>query len=1075
MGHRICFLSDIHWRGSTRHAEYTYVFSRLFAELREVVKPDSIIVGGDIFHTKTLNITPEVIDKIRWMFEELSAIAPVYSILGNHDGNLENNTRQDTITPIVTAMDNPRIKLFKRSGNFIIPGTMLNLCVLSPFDTDGWGMVQEDDDLVNIALFHGSVRGCSVDSDWVMSGTEVNLDMFQKYDFAFLGDIHKQQFLDYRSHGGVTRELRPWIGYPGSLIQQNYGELEHKGYHVWDIQDADNWNVEFRTIDNPYRFITVPWQGDVNQTVDVASEMVDGALENKRVRIASDETVFSLYKKELSETLKTKYGCSEVVYKTAKTTAVSAHDGHKSAGKDKSLRNDPEHICSLFEDFVGRDYKGTLSDVQTSEAKDYIRSSLKTVRDGEEDDVRDVVWSLRNLEFSNLYRYGANNCINFDNLQGIVGLFAENQMGKSSVVGSLMFSLFNTTDRGPVKSSYIINKNERWGEAKAIVNVGGVDYVVQRTVEKAKRRGGLWDDEKAATKLVLSKVISTDGETIDLSSENGETRTDTDKILRKLIGTAQDFMLTSLSSQEGMHKFINEGSTQRKAILNRFLDIDVFEKLFKLANEDLTAINIKASRWQGQTNWEVRKLALQGELEQLQTQVSETTARKHACQQERDLLRLELEKKSDSSILELEQQVKRLSKEHSSLDLKLKEETANLDNTKRQLTTATQRFASVVEELSSLDHTSLTEKKERLDKLTVQHGELKAQAEREQAKLEQLKRSVKKLDVVPCGDQFQSCLYIKDSHADKQLLGQQQSLAASIVEAFDSLKTEFDTLVQENVQRQLAQHDKLAMEKQGLQTRIESLETVCSTMSAVVSDLQTKTVVAEQHRNTAKQELEAKMSQNAIQEDKDKLKAAEINLSQLENELVKLYKLIGARTASQEELQKDEQEAAALLHRQRVLDSIVQAFSKTGIPAAVLKHKLPEINSELENILAGVVPFRVYLKAESDSNNLDVFIEDKDSTRIIELASGMEKVISSLALRVALITLSSLPKPDMFIVDEGWGALSPANRGRAIELLNTLKSRFRLVLVISHVDEIKEAANTIITIKDVDGRSSINW
>jgi exonuclease SbcC len=437
------------------------------------------------------------------------------------------------------------------------------------------------------------------------------------------------------------------------------------------------------------------------------------------------------------------------------------------------------------------------------------------------------------------------------------------------------------------------------------------------------------------------------------------------------------------------------------------------------------------------------------------------------------LLRLELEKKSDSSILELEQQVKRLSKEHSSLDSKLKEETTSLDNTKRQLTTATQRLASVVEELSSLDHTSLTEKKERLDKLTVQHSELKAQAEREQAKLEQLKRSVKKLDVVPCGDQFQSCLYIKDSHADKQLLGQQQSLAASIVEAFDSLKTEFDTLVQENVQRQLAQHDKLVMEKQGLQTRIESLETVCSTMSAVVSDLQTKTVVAEQHRNTAKQELEAKMSQNAMQE--DKLRAAEINLSQLENELVKLYKLIGARTASQEELQKDEQEAAALLHRQRVLDSIVQAFSKTGIPAAVLKHKLPEINSELENILAGVVPFRVYLKAESDSNNLDVFIEDKDSTRIIELASGMEKVISSLALRVALITLSSLPKPDMFIVDEGWGALSPANRGRAIELLNTLKSRFRLVLVISHVDEIKEAANTIITIKDVDGRSSINW
>ena len=189
-----------------------------------------------IFHTKTMSISPEVIDKITWMFKELASIAPVYSILGNHYGNLTNDNRQDTISPIITAMNDPRITLFKKSGNHILPNTFINLCVLSCFDEAGWNNVQTDKDLINIAMFHGSVRGCVTDSDWVMTHGEAEISMFERFDFAFLGDIHKEQFLGHRSHEGITRDMKPWIGYPGSLIQQNYGEDVVKGYHVWDIR-----------------------------------------------------------------------------------------------------------------------------------------------------------------------------------------------------------------------------------------------------------------------------------------------------------------------------------------------------------------------------------------------------------------------------------------------------------------------------------------------------------------------------------------------------------------------------------------------------------------------------------------------------------------------------------------------------------------------------------------------------------------------------------------------------------------------------------------------------------------------
>ena len=56
---KLAFVSDIHWRGITRHEEYTQAFTELYRQLREEVKPDYILCGGDIFHTKTMGITPK--------------------------------------------------------------------------------------------------------------------------------------------------------------------------------------------------------------------------------------------------------------------------------------------------------------------------------------------------------------------------------------------------------------------------------------------------------------------------------------------------------------------------------------------------------------------------------------------------------------------------------------------------------------------------------------------------------------------------------------------------------------------------------------------------------------------------------------------------------------------------------------------------------------------------------------------------------------------------------------------------------------------------------------------------------
>jgi exonuclease SbcC len=87
----------------------------------------------------------------------------------------------------------------------------------------------------------------------------------------------------------------------------------------------------------------------------------------------------------------------------------------------------------------------------------------------------------------------------------------------------------------------------------------------------------------------------------------------------------------------------------------------------------------------------------------------------------------------------------------------------------------------------------------------------------------------------------------------------------------------------------------------------------------------------------------------------------------------------------------------------------------------------------------------------------------------------MEKMVSSMALRVALANVSNLSKSDMFIIDEGFGALDSENIEAVTNLLQRLKSYYRLILVISHVDVIKDNVDDVIVIERIGHDSKVEY
>jgi DNA repair exonuclease SbcCD ATPase subunit len=176
----------------------------------------------------------------------------------------------------------------------------------------------------------------------------------------------------------------------------------------------------------------------------------------------------------------------------------------------------------------------------------------------------------------------------------------------------------------------------------------------------------------------------------------------------------------------------------------------------------------------------------------------------------------------------------------------------------------------------------------------------------------------------------------------------------------------------------------------------------------------------------------------------------------------KVEDLIGKK-AAQEEI---ETEYAAY-------DLFMRCMHSNGIAYDIIKKRLPVINEEIAKILSNIVDFEVYF--QEDGRKLDVLLKHpKHESRPIEMGSGAEKTIGAMGVRLALLSISSLPKGNIFILDEPGTALDAENMEGFIRMLQLIKMYFKTVILISHVDSLKDIVDTEITIDKFKGFASVN-
>ena len=886
------------------------------------------------------------------------------------------------------------------------------------------------------------------DSDWSIDG-EVDVNFFKEYDYGLLGDIHSCQFL---------REDRK-IAYCGSSIQQNYGEDPGKGFLLWDIKSKDKFDVNFYEIPHYHPFITVDWEGSVKDTL----ENIDNRLTGARYRIRSDFSIPQSDIVRIHTELKETMQAHEIVYKIDESVDISQiRVGNNKIFKE-DLRDVNTHVGLIREFYKSSD----LSDLELKDLETLTKTYFSKILSSESG-LRNTNWSIKRIDFENIFAYGKGNKINFQNLHGITGIFGKNRSGKSSIVGALMYGLFNTTDRGSVKNLHIINT--RKGHCKTSVDIGisGQNIRIERQSSKHENRRG---EVSAVTNLNLYQ-IDKNGEVIrDLTEEQ---RRETEKVIRKKIGNSEDFLITSLSSQGGMNNFIKEKATQRKLILTKFLDLNMFEQMEGYVKEDLL-VSKNQMKAIPDRDWNLVTYNLRKKIKNGHAKIRRLDSKIESLRSNIGKLQVDLASSETGNVI-TESDIARQEKSvESSRDriLKLAEEVSKSEVAVLEIRNKIQKIEEIKNQFSI---EKMRQKLSSQRDLERSMFVVKNALEREAAALSAKEMSILKLKEVPCGDSFPTCKFIKASHSDKKTLSDQKEKVSNLVDSVGDAEQSLKEIVDQNIEEKIKKYETILKK-----------HTECSLdlVREESRERESKTIKLQMTKTLASHEKILADMKDSFSPDKDSLAVEATKktlydqrdaVSKLDSERMMISQEIGKQKSNLKTLKEEKKKYEDLKQKWRAHTLFNQAVSKRGIPLQIINSYLPSINSEISKILQNNVGFTVELEADLNTNAMDIYINYGDSRRIIELGSGMEKMISSLAIRVALINVSSLPKSDILIIDEGFGTLDDMNVEACNRLLVSLKQYFKNILIISHVDAVKDVVDNVIDItkKGKDSRVYVN-
>ena len=1031
-------ISDIQIRNLKRHNEYEQVFEKTYEEIRKNKNNAVAYIGGDIAHSKT-DMSPELVDQLSRLFKNLADIVPTIIIAGNHDCNLNNRSRMDCLSPIVDNLKHPNLHYLKDTG--VYKCADVTFVVWDVWDDKKEYIKAKDvEGDTKIVLFHGTVDRCETDLGFRLP-SDVKITQFRGYDMGLLGDIHKRQHLNKDET----------ISYCGSLVQQNHGEGLSHGYLLWDVPKRKS---EYIEIPNDYGYYTLDID---NGILPDADDMPKKA----RLRVRVSNTSATELKKALA-VVHDKYGIEEM--SVTRTDSLYSNDRVRNKTIQIGDINNTDVQYQLITDYLNANH--IVSDEVLLKIKNVNESLNQDLP--EEEVYRNVNWKLKHFEFSNMFSYGENNKVNFTKLNGIVGMFAPNAAGKSSLLDALSFCLFDTCSRA-FKAENVLNNKKKDFFCKVNFDIDGQDYYIER-VAKKQRNGHVKVDVDFYT-------IDDIGEKVSM---NGDQRRTTDVNIRKVIGTYDDFILTALSSQIKNSVFIEKTQKEKKTLLAQFMGLEIFDKLWVAASEEIKDVAAVLKNFK-QNDWEK-------ELAEIKEQKIEFKKTYNKLLDEKNDIKNK-KKTTEKSIINLTKKLKPTDKSIEDID-NLKENKNTLTITLNNIDNELGEVSSRIEKINILD-TELQmkidhHKDSNTEQMFIELQEIENEKREIEIDIDKMKIDVRskldKIEKLGNLEYDEDCDYCMKNPFTLDAIETKKKLASDKDEVKEYL-TKLDY-----VNDRLKHSSHVRQRKLDLDDNINKLTKTKSLKNEIDSK---KVLLKEKRKNILHQisSVEEKVIKYYEQE-KDI-----IYNQQIESEIEKIQFELDDITNQYDMLNDNINNVFGEIKvvdtkRKTILDNIkkvgeledkyeayqyyLDAVKRDGVPYELITKALPTIEGEVNNILAQLVDFQMLF--EMDGKNINNYIVyDDDNVWPLELSSGMERFISSLAIRVGLINVSNLPRSNFLAIDEGWGTMDSDNLNSVYSLFQYLKSQFQFALIVSHIDSMRDAVDTLLEIKKENNFSNIKF
>ena len=352
--------------------------------------------------------------------------------------------------------------------------------------------------------------------------------------------------------------------------------------------------------------------------------------------------------------------------------------------------------------------------------------------------------------------------------------------------------------------------------------------------------------------------------------------------------------------------------------------------------------------------------------------------------------------------------------------------------------------------------------------LERQLDESRSAAEKAQATLEELKR----LEHAIQNDQFAPAQQanLKTVQVSLQALNYSPQRHDELSQRLQKLQP-FQLLSQQlsEATQLLPQEQKsLAQARQAAQDRRDQLCQMREALSTLKSDRARLTEIKPQLLNLASDISKLESRQKDLIARRGQFQGSLQRIDELERQI----------TRQTRDLQR-------LREQQSIYDELRVAFGREGVQALLIDTILPQIEQEANQLLARMTEGRMHVKLESQrplqsrkgqfAETLEIKVSDELGHRSYEMFSGGEAFRINLALRIALSKVlanrSGAPLPTLFI-DEGFGTQDSAGREQILDVLSTLEQDFKCIIVITHLEELKDYFPVRIEVEKRDGAST---